>query len=94
MLKPSPATRQAPAGGHTLVWPPGMQRTPRRQRWFDRLSKLKPGLDIGTVARKLKRPYATVWLWVQTFEYRFVDNRGRPPKVHKTLSAKAKNVAK
>ena len=64
-----------PTGEGNLTWPPGLQRTPKREVWFDRLAKLEPGLDIATIARKLDKPYFTVLTWAQIFGYRYPDNR-------------------
>ena len=76
---PCCAEREAthPAG---LSWPPGLQRTPRRNEWFDHLAKLEPRLDIAMIAQRLDKPYFTVWTWAQTFGYRYADNRRRESK--------------
>lgn len=74
LREPKPPATQPPDDA-SLSWPPGLLLTRRRKVWFDCLAKLEPGLDIATIARRLDKPYFTVWTWVQTFGYRYLDTR-------------------
>ena len=74
LRQPKPQVTRPPEVA-SLCWPPGLQRTARRKAWFDCLAALEPGLDIATIARRLDKPYFTIWTWVHTFGYRYLDTR-------------------
>jgi hypothetical protein len=62
-------------GGIRLQWPSGMKHTATRDRWFERFSKLPPGLNLQQIASDLNEPYASVYRWADLFQYPFPDLR-------------------
>jgi hypothetical protein len=62
-------------GRRQISWPNGLKVTSIRQRWFARVSKLSPGLDLAQAARQLRQPYGAVRRWAVMFGYRFPDRR-------------------
>src|SRR5688500_4010776 len=63
-----------------LTWPAGVKRTAIRSEWFERLSKMPPGLDLQELARRLGEPYGRVYRWVQTFGYPTQRKTGVAPE--------------
>ena len=62
-------------GRHQLKWPESFKRTGIRQGWFDKISKLPPGLDLAEAAKSLREPYGAVRRWAVLFGYQFPDRR-------------------
>lgn len=58
-----------------LAWPSRLKPTAIRRKWFERISKLPPGLDLEQAARLLREPYAAVRRWAVMFGYHFPDRR-------------------
>jgi len=62
-------------GTSKLEWPSGLKHTATRDRWFEKFSRLKPGMNLQTIAAELKEAYASVYRWADLFEYSFPDLR-------------------
>jgi hypothetical protein len=60
---------------HQLKWPESLKQTGIRKAWFDKISKLAPGLDLAQSARALREPYGAVRRWAVLFGYQFPDRR-------------------
>lgn len=60
---------------HVLKWPENLKPTAIRKNWFDKISKLQPGLDLGEAAKALREPYGAVRRWAVLFGYQFPDRR-------------------
>jgi len=58
-----------------ISWPRKLEHTRTRDEWFKRFSKLKPGLSLQRVSKKLKENYASVYRWAELFDYQFPDLR-------------------
>jgi len=58
-----------------MSWPNGLKVTAIRKKWFAKVSKLPPGLDLAQAARRLREPYGAVRRWAVLFGYRFPDRR-------------------
>jgi hypothetical protein len=58
-----------------LSWPNGLKVTAIRKKWFAKVSRLPPGLDLAQAARRLHEPYGAVRRWAVLFGYRFPDRR-------------------
>lgn len=56
-------------------WPRGLKQTAIRKEWFERISRLAPGMDVEKAARVLRQPYGAVRRWGVLFGYRFPDRR-------------------
>src|SRR6185437_6180558 len=44
-------------------------------RWFEKFSQLKPGLNLQEIATELNEAYASVYRWADLFQYPFPDLR-------------------
>lgn len=64
-------------GRHVLKWPESLKPTAIRRAWFDRISKLAPGMDLEEASRVLRQPYGAVRRWAVMFGYEFPDRRRR-----------------
>ena len=62
-------------GRHVLRWPESLKPTAIRRTWFEKISKLPPGLDLNEAARMLREPYGAVRRWAVMFGYEFPDRR-------------------
>lgn len=62
-------------GRHMLRWPESLKPTAIRRTWFEKISKLAPGLDLNEAARALREPYGAVRRWAVMFGYEFPDRR-------------------
>jgi len=60
---------------HNISWPHGLKGTAIRTRWFQKISRLTPDLDLEGAARLLREPYAAVRRWGVLFGYKFPDRR-------------------
>ena len=58
-----------------IRWPGKLRHTRTRDRWFERFSKVKPGLSLQRVSKLLKENYASVYRWAELFNYQFPDLR-------------------
>jgi hypothetical protein len=52
-----------------------LKHTATRDRWFQRFSQLKPGLNLQEIAHELNEAYASVYRWADLFQYPFPDLR-------------------
>ncbi len=62
-------------GIYSLRWPVGLKHTATRDRWFERFSKLKPGMNLREIAAELGEAYPSVYRWADLFKYDFPDLR-------------------
>jgi hypothetical protein len=62
-------------GGYRLQWPSGLKHTATRDRWFDKFSLLKQGMNLQEIAAELNEAYASVYRWADLFQYPFPDLR-------------------
>ena len=62
-------------GRHVLRWPESLKPTAIRQAWFEKISKLTPGMTLDAAARALREPYGAVRRWAVMFGYEFPDRR-------------------
>ncbi|HWE04674.1 MAG TPA: hypothetical protein VG326_19870 [Tepidisphaeraceae bacterium] len=62
-------------GGSKLEWPSGLKHTATRDRWFEKFSRLRPEMNLQTIAAELKEAYASVYRWADLFNYSFPDLR-------------------
>jgi hypothetical protein len=62
-------------GRHVLRWPESLKPTAIRRTWFEKISKLSPGLDLNEAAHALREPYGAVRRWAVMFGYEFPDRR-------------------
>ena len=62
-------------GRQAVRWPDGLKATAIRKIWFERVSRLAPGLDLPKAARALREPYGAVRRWGVLFGYAFPDRR-------------------
>jgi hypothetical protein len=60
---------------HVLKWPEPLKPTAIRRAWFEKVSKLPPGLDLNEAAKALREPYGAVRRWAVLFGYQFPDRR-------------------
>ena len=60
---------------HLLKWPESLKPTAIRRNWFEKISKLSPGLDLNEAAKALREPYGAVRRWAVLFGYQFPDRR-------------------
>lgn len=58
-----------------VTWPRSIKETAIRKEWFNRISKLSPGLELPQAAKSLRQPYAAVRRWGVLFGYKFPDRR-------------------
>ena len=58
-----------------MSWPNALKVTAIRKKWFEKVSKLPPGIDLAQAARQLRQPYGAVRRWAVLFGYRFPDRR-------------------
>ncbi|HEY2589122.1 MAG TPA: hypothetical protein VGI81_25490 [Tepidisphaeraceae bacterium] len=58
-----------------LKWPETLKPTAIRRNWFEKISKLSPGLDLNEAAKALREPYGAVRRWAVLFGYQFPDRR-------------------
>jgi hypothetical protein len=63
------------SGGYTLQWPSGLKHTATRDRWFQRYSQLRQGMNLQEIAAELNEAYASVYRWADLFQYPFPDLR-------------------
>jgi len=62
-------------GAYRLYWPVGLKHTATRDRWFEKFSQLRPGMNLQEIATELDEPYASVYRWADLFQYPFPDLR-------------------
>lgn len=62
-------------GGSKLEWPSELKHTATRDRWFEKFSRLPPGMNLQTIAAEMKEAYASVYRWAALFNYPFPDLR-------------------
>lgn len=62
-------------GRRQMSWPNTLKVTAIRKKWFAKVSKLPPGLDLAQAAKQLRQPYGAVRRWAVLFGYRFPDRR-------------------
>lgn len=62
-------------GRQNVSWPQNAKRTVIREKWFERISRLSPGLDLAEAAQLLNKPYGAVRRWAVLFGYQFPDGR-------------------
>ena len=62
-------------GRHALRWPESLKPTAIRRAWFEKISKLAPGMTLDEAARTLREPYGAVRRWAVMFGYEFPDRR-------------------
>src|SRR5215469_6683111 len=62
-------------GKSKLAWPDGLKQTAIRTEWFEKISRLPPGLNVEKASRQLREPYGTVRRWGVLFGYAFPDRR-------------------
>lgn len=62
-------------GRHVLRWPESLKPTAIRRIWFEKISKLSPGMDLNDASRALREPYGAVRRWAVMFGYEFPDRR-------------------
>jgi len=58
-----------------LRWPGTLKETAIRKVWFERISKLPPGLNLAQAVKVLREPYGAVRRWAVLFGYDFPDCR-------------------
>jgi hypothetical protein len=58
-----------------VIWPRSIKETAVRKEWFNRISKLPPGLDLPQASKMIRQPYAAVRRWGVLFGYKFPDRR-------------------
>lgn len=58
-----------------MKWPEPLKKTAIRRSWFEKISKLQPGLDLEAASRFLREPYGAVRRWAVLFGYQFPDRR-------------------
>lgn len=58
-----------------MTWPQGLKTTAIRKKWFAKISRLPPGLDLAKAVKMLREPYGAVRRWAVLFGYRFPDRR-------------------